>query len=135
MSPRSDGGAAQGSAVHQQTESMLSFPEGQLPDPLSAPQVYESLRRSPDFPEEKLAAFDGEGAEELLYEMRNLGVNLRAATAEYIADNGLDAYVRISHTPLTATSALTVTTQPSAHAPLQAPGELTGQMPFIRATC
>ena len=61
--------------------------------------MYESLRRSPDFPEEKLAAFDGEGAEELLYEMRNLGVDLRAATAEYIADNGLDAYVRVSTPP------------------------------------
>lgn len=61
--------------------------------------MYESLRRSADFPEEKLAAFDGEGAEELLYEMRNLGVDLRAATAEYIADNGLDAYVRVPTPP------------------------------------
>lgn len=55
--------------------------------------MYESLRRSADFPKEKLAHFDGEGCEDLLYEMRNLGVNLRAATAEYIADNNLDAFV------------------------------------------
>ena len=58
-------------------------------------QVYESLRRSADFPKEKLAHFDGEGCEDLLYEMRNLGVNLRAATAEYIADNNLDAFVSL----------------------------------------
>lgn len=57
-------------------------------------QVYESLRRSAEFPKEKLTHFDSEGAEELLYEMRNLGVNLRPATAEYIADNDLDPYVR-----------------------------------------
>ncbi len=77
-----------------------SLPEGHsIFHAVRAPQVYESLRRSPDFPEEKLAAFDGEDAEELLYEMRNLGVNLRAVTAEYIADNGLDAYVRVLATP------------------------------------
>ena len=56
-------------------------------------QVYESLRRSEEFPKEKLAHFDGEGTEELLYEMRNLGVSLRPATAEYIVDNDLDPYV------------------------------------------
>ena len=57
-------------------------------------QVLESLRRAAEFPREKLAHFDSEGAEELLYEMRNLGVGLRAATAEYIADNDLDPFVR-----------------------------------------
>ena len=55
--------------------------------------MYESLRRSAEFPEEKLAHFDMEGAEDLLYEMRNLGVELRPATAEYIADNNLSPYV------------------------------------------
>ena len=56
-------------------------------------QVYESLRRAAAFPSEKLSHFDQEGAEELLYEMRNLGVSLRPTTAEYIADNNLDPYV------------------------------------------
>lgn len=56
-------------------------------------QVYESLRRSEEFPKEKLSHFDGEGTEELLYEMRNLGVSLRPAAAEYIVDNDLDPYV------------------------------------------
>lgn len=56
-------------------------------------QVYESLRRASTFPNEKLSHFDQEGAEELLYEMRNLGVSLRPTTAEYIADNNLDPYV------------------------------------------
>ena len=55
--------------------------------------MYESLRRSAEFPEEKLAHFDSEGAEDLLYEMRNLGIGLRPATAEYIVDNNLDPYV------------------------------------------
>ena len=56
--------------------------------------MYESLRRASTFPNEKLSYFDTEGAEELLYEMRNLGVSLRPTTAEYIADNDLDPYVR-----------------------------------------
>ena len=56
-------------------------------------QVYESLRRAAAFHSEKLSHFDQEGAEELLYEMRNLGVSLRPTTAEYIADNNLDPYV------------------------------------------
>ena len=70
--------------------------------------MYESLRRSEEFPKEKLAHFDGEGTEELLYEMRNLGVSLRPATAEYIVDNDLDPYVspRLSRTTRAPLSAL-----------------------------
>lgn len=55
--------------------------------------MYESLRKSAEFPKEKLAHFDQEGTEDLLYEMRNLGVVLRPAAAEYIADNRLDPFV------------------------------------------
>jgi hypothetical protein len=57
-------------------------------------QVYESLAKSGELPEEKLRYFDAEGAEFLLYEYRFLTVPRRIAAAEYIVDNQLDKQVR-----------------------------------------
>ena len=88
------------------------------PKPLTL-KVYESLRRSEEFPKEKLEHFDTEGAEDLLYEMRNLGVSMRPATAEYIVDNDLDPFVssgrRVAYVQCHALDQIEIPSHPERH--------------------
>ena len=56
--------------------------------------MYESLKASGEVPEETLAHFDSEGAENQLYEMRFLAATRRVEPAKYIVANNLDARVR-----------------------------------------
>ena len=60
--------------------------------------MYDSLKASGELPEETLAHFDTDGAEDLLYELRFLGVEKRVEPARYIVANNLDVKVlRGSH--------------------------------------
>ncbi len=61
---------------------------------LSGVQVYESLKKSPDMPRDKLEQLNAPGSEHLIYEMRFLAHEARPATALYILEKNLDAAVR-----------------------------------------
>lgn len=52
--------------------------------------VYDSLKQSPEVPDEVVDYFGSEGGEYLLYELRFLSVQQRVAPAVYIAENQLD---------------------------------------------
>lgn len=80
------------------TVLMCSSRGGHSPalDPL--PQVYDSLKQGAGVAEEVLDHFSRQGGQHLLYELRFLSVQRRAAPAMYIAENGLDQRVRLATT-------------------------------------
>lgn len=62
-------------------------------------QVYESLARSGEVPEEELAYFDAEGGEDLLYSLRFLAIDKRPPIARFIVERQMDAAARPSAVP------------------------------------
>ncbi|GAB4818970.1 hypothetical protein N2152v2_006016 [Parachlorella kessleri] len=56
---------------------------------IAAEQVYESVKKSGELSGAELAHFDGEGGEELLYELRLLSIKQRTQAAAYIVENDL----------------------------------------------
>ena len=55
--------------------------------------MYESIKKSGELSEAELAHFDGEGGDDLLYELRFLSIKQRTQAAGYIVENDLTPQV------------------------------------------